>query len=125
MKLLDKESDVLAGCLELLRLRRFPAWRTNSGIIRTESRSGIRKVMLAPAGTSDILGIVPVSGRMLAVEAKRAQGGKLSDAQRTFLDTVRRNGGVALVVADLRWLDYVLGELIRDPDAVFSLEGPR
>lgn len=44
-------------------------------------------------GSADILGIAP-DGRFLAVEAKTATG-RVSKEQQTFIDAVRRNGGIA------------------------------
>lgn len=45
-------------------------------------------------GVSDILGIY--KGRFLAIEIK-APGGRLSPAQKIFLDNVKEEGGVAIL----------------------------
>ena len=58
----DSEADIqrriLVACCDL----GIVAWRTNSG------RKG--RVLLAPAGTPDIIGYLP-GGRMLGIEVKR------------------------------------------------------
>lgn len=44
-------------------------------------------------GSSDLIGITP-DGRFLAVEVKTATG-RVSKEQQTFIDAVRRSGGIA------------------------------
>lgn len=56
-------------------------------------------------GVSDILGIY--AGRMLAIEVKTSKG-KVSDEQFEFLNSVKREGGVAFVA---RCLEDVLVKL--------------
>ena len=46
-------------------------------------------------GVSDILGLLP-SGRFLAIEVK-SDTGKLSIHQKTFLEQINKNGGVAIM----------------------------
>lgn len=95
-----KEADVLAGCLELLRLRGIPHWRANSGAATLHRPDGSHRfVRFGVVGQSDILGIIPSTGRLLAVEAK-APGGQLSTAQTAFLEMIHRAGGVAIVAHD-------------------------
>ena len=96
MRMTSREGDILAGVLRLLALRGFPAWRCNAGVAMVRGRP----IRLAPARTADVLGIVPGSGRFLAVACRRP-GGRLRPAQQAFLGTIRDAGGVALVVSDL------------------------
>jgi hypothetical protein len=112
MRYANRESDVLAGALSLLKLRGVFAWRCNSGVAFRDGRP----IKLAPAGTADILGIVPGSGKLLAIECK-ARGGKLKENQRVFLANIRAAGGVALVVSDLAALDAALLELLRPAES--------
>lgn len=116
------EAPVLAGALQLLPLRGFPALRINSGMVRT--RDG-RMVKLAPEGTSDILSVVPRSGRFFAVEVKApGKRGKTTEAQREFLAAVRAAGGVAVAIDDLAELDRILARLAQDPYAIIEQEEP-
>jgi hypothetical protein len=98
------ESQVLRQCLQLLRFRRIPAWRANSGGMRV----GGRYVRFASAdGLSDIVGALPPSGRMLLVETK-ILGGRLTAAQSTFLTNMAAAGALCLVVSDPKQLDEAL-----------------
>lgn len=116
------ESDVVASCLQLLKLRGWPAWRNNTGA----ARMGDRFIRYGIPGAADILGIVPGSGRLLAIECKRPKlkamqsAGRLSPAQESFLSSVHEAGGVALVIDDPGELAEILAVLARKPDAVFS-----
>jgi hypothetical protein len=103
-----RESDVLRSCLELLQLRGILAWRTNNAGIFDPARRRFR-AFRGLKGVSDILGCL-ADGRMLAVETKSATG-RLSEAQRWFLDEVNRRGGLALVVRDVSELQAALDGL--------------
>jgi hypothetical protein len=102
-----REGDLLKACLQLLQLHRIPCWRQNAGAATFGSGAGRRFVRFSPPGTADILGCLPPSGRLLAVEVKRP-GGRLTPAQAAFLDHVRAAGGLALVVRDVRDLQRAL-----------------
>jgi hypothetical protein len=90
------ETALVKACLQLLQLRRIPAWRQNSGCATFGAGGKRRFVRFAVEGCADILGVLPPSGRLLAVEVKR-EGGKLTPAQVAFLDNVRDAGGLAVV----------------------------
>jgi hypothetical protein len=86
-----------AALIEVIRtLRGHPAiaWieRQNSGAF-TDSRGQF--VRFGWPGCSDVIGQLR-DGRFLAVEVK-AERGRLSEAQRIFLDRVAAAGGVAFV----------------------------
>jgi hypothetical protein len=95
------ETDLVRNCLAYLRLRGVPAWRSNSGALRVE-RGGRRRVyrFSGARGLSDILGLLPPWGRLLAVECKRP-GNRPTPDQQGFLDAVTAAGGLALVVHDV------------------------
>jgi hypothetical protein len=101
------EKDVLASCLALLRLAGVFCWRNNSGAFALGEGKGRRFFRAGLVGSSDILGILAPSGKLLAVECKRP-GGRVSEAQRHFLDAVTAAGGLALVIADARDLEAAL-----------------
>lgn len=97
------ESAVLSQCLDYLCARSVFAWRNNSG----GAKIGKSFVRFGLTGSADILGICG-DGRFLAVECKRERGGTLSEAQRSFLERIRRNGGVAVCVRSVSELDDAL-----------------
>jgi hypothetical protein len=91
------ESSLVKACLAYLQLAKVPAWRNNSGAAAFAGPAGRRFVRFSVEGCSDILGVLPPSGRLLAVECKRP-GGKLTAAQAAFLSAVGAAGGLAFVV---------------------------
>ena len=99
------ESGILRACLQLLALRGVPCWRANTGA----ARFGGRFVKFNVAGCADVIGCLPPSGRLLAVEVKKP-GGRVRPAQRAFLARVATAGGLALVVHDVRELESALAE---------------
>jgi hypothetical protein len=109
-----RETDLVCQCLSLLQLHRIPCWRQNTGAAAFGAGRARRFVKFSVEGCADVLGVVPPSGRLLAVECKRP-GGKLTKAQAAFLDNVRAAGGLALVVRDVRDLQRAL-ELEREGD---------
>lgn len=64
------------------------AWRNNTGAYKANERY-VRYGLCV--GSSDIIGIY--QGRFLAVEVKTPKG-KLTEAQKNFLNTVNANGGI-------------------------------
>lgn len=91
------ESDILTACMEFLKLSGIFAFRVNCGAIASEHKGKRRFLRFTGInGVSDILGVLPESGRMLAVETKRP-GRKPTPEQAAFLDAVNRSGGLAFV----------------------------
>lgn len=124
MKLASPESDVLKSCLALLKFRGIPAFRNNTGAVKLEGRF----IRYGKVGSSDIIGILPATGRWLAVETKRPKapgqtGGKLTEPQREFLEMIRDAGGVAICVDDLVTLAEVISTLEIFPHATFDIDG--
>lgn len=105
-----KEQDILNACLQYLQLRGFLAWRQNSGAVVSVHQGRRRFVRFNGApGCADILGIVGHLGTFLAVEIKRP-GNKPTAKQLSFLDAVRRHGGMAIVADSVESLARQLGE---------------
>lgn len=102
-----RESDLIRPCLDLLNLLGILAWRNNSGAVVAGTGAHRRFIRYGLVGSSDILGVLPPSGRMLAVELKQ-KSGRLTEHQRHFLDTVSAAGGVALVVRSVEELQAAL-----------------
>lgn len=93
------ESEVLKDCLQYLNL--LPgcrAYRINTGAFPSEYKGRKRFIRFGVPGMSDIIGIY--KGRFLAVEVKRP-GNKPTDIQKSFLEDVRRLGGIATWVDSL------------------------
>jgi len=94
------EGAVVKSCLDYLAIRNIFAWRNNSGAVKPKRADGSAGFLrFGYVGSADILGILP-GGRFLAVECKAGRG-KLSDAQRVFLDRIRFEGGLAIVAYSL------------------------
>ncbi|HYT87710.1 MAG TPA: VRR-NUC domain-containing protein [Gemmataceae bacterium] len=109
MRVSTREADVLSGCLEYLRVKQLLAWRANNGGVFDPSRKCYRSFR-GLKGVADILGVLG-NGRFLAVECKSATG-RLSEAQRHFLDQVSQRGGIALCVRSVRDLDEQLAPIL-------------
>ena len=90
------ETALVAAILELLTIRRVYAYRQNQGALRVprEGRKD-RVIRFATAeGISDVIGIY--RGRYLAIEAK-VHPNLPTVEQVLFLETVRKEGGVAVL----------------------------
>lgn len=117
MRLKNRESDVLTGCLQWLQLQGIWCWRQNQGAIPLKDGGYRRFVGLK--GVADILGILPQSvrvvgddipvtfGNLLAVETKR-RGENPRPEQEEFLRQVNARGGVGVCVHSVRELEEVL-----------------
>jgi hypothetical protein len=122
MRLRNRESDVLSGCLAWLQLNGVWCWRQNQGAIPLPG-GGFRR-FVGLKGVSDILGILPQTvrladesapvtfGNLLAVETKRP-GEKLRPEQEAFLRQVNERGGVALCECSVTELAERLGPYLR------------
>jgi hypothetical protein len=104
------ESQLVSACLAWLQLHRVLAWRSNNAGIFDPARRCFRGFR-GLKGVSDILGILPPAGRLLAVECKGRRG-RLSPEQKAFLRAVTEAGGLALVVRDLGELMAAVGPLV-------------
>jgi hypothetical protein len=108
-----REQSLIRPALQLLGLRGCMAWRNNSGA--TSATHNGRKRFVRFGGTpgcSDIIGLMP-NGRFLALELK-SDTGRLTPAQRSFLERVEQLGGLALVVRSLKELERALDNLASD-----------
>lgn len=103
----NPETKLQRQILDYLALRRIMAWRNNSGWLKI----GQRVIQMAPAGSPDIIGILP-GGRFLGIECKMQREG-LSIEQRKFCRRLQDNGALVFVarsVGDVeRELKAVLG----------------
>lgn len=81
--------------MQYLRLKRIFAWRQNTGAFIMQDKGRKRFIRCGIAGLSDIIGILP-GGKFLAIELK-VPGGRLTKAQKNFLEMIRKNNGIAIV----------------------------
>jgi hypothetical protein len=103
-----KEADILRDCLTWLKLHGVFCWRQNQGAISGVHNGKKRFLRFSSMnGVSDILGILPPSGRFLAIECKRP-GNKPTAEQDAFLDIVRQCGGIAVCVRSIDELEQAL-----------------
>ncbi len=95
----QRESALLRQCLDYLKLKKVLAWRANSG----GGLRGGRPVVGNPAGTPDLLIVLPPDGHLVGAELKSASG-KLSPAQVAWRAHAEAVGVTYLVVRDVREL---------------------
>jgi hypothetical protein len=101
-----KESTVINAVSQYLALKKIPHWRINSGAYKTE-RGGF--VRYGAKGMADFYAIGP-AGVSVWIECKRPEGGRLSEAQKEFLDCINRHGGIGIVVNSVESLEIQLNE---------------
>lgn len=100
------ESDLVRQVLQLLQVRGVYSWRANNVAVYDTTRKRFR-AFAGLRGVSDVLGVLPPHGRLLAVEAK-VKPNRCTPAQEAFLAAVRERGGLALVIHDVRELEEAL-----------------
>jgi hypothetical protein len=100
----EAHTALVNRCLLWLSDRRIFAWQNNTGALFTGMG---RMLSFGLKGSSDILGCMAPSGRLLAVECKTG-GAKLSDQQERFKAAVIRAGGLHILARSTRDLEAVL-----------------
>lgn len=101
-----KETQLVKACLDILAAWHIPAWRVNSGGMRSEYKGKERFMRFNSApGHADIAGVLH-GGRALFIECKVGKNEPTAQ-QRAFLDRVTLAGARALVI-------YTPDELIRE-----------
>ncbi len=122
MKSVIGERDVQKAVLQYLQLCPHIAWaqRFNTGAASSsyttkEGRTHKRFVRFGFTGCSDILGQMK-SGHLLAIECKR-KGGKATDSQEAFLQTVSDNNGLAIIAMDVGDVEIALSTFIKSRES--------
>jgi len=112
----EKESELLVDALHWLISHGIAAWRNNSGVIfiKNPITKKNRMIKTGITGSSDIIGVLPVSGKFLAAEAK-VKNNKVTKSQQNFLDAVNRAGGVGFVFRDLKQLERGVRGYYKEP----------
>ena len=90
------EQQIQRAILDYLAAVGIPAWRQNTGAMAGAHNGKSWYVRFGPKGQSDIQGVLPGSGRFLAIEVKRPKG-KATPEQHAFLDRITEAGGVAFI----------------------------
>lgn len=134
MNLNTRENQLTAAVMQYLTLKGWDCWRINSGMLW--SRNGRRPVACVKRadgepfrGFSDILSVVPISGRIMAIETKRpgirdvCAAGQLTKDQWYFICAIQDRGGVALLLYDLADLEVAVEHLTADPHARLDWRG--
>lgn len=112
-----RETELVAQCLHLLKLRRVFALRLNCGAAMGEYKGRKRLIRFTSVkGVSDILAVLPLwagpgeGGKLLALEVKVGSN-RLTPDQEAFQWRVRDCGAYAVTVRSLAELEDVLKEL--------------
>lgn len=105
------EQELLNQVMQWLTSQNVVCWRNNSTGVFDPTRKAFRRPSKwSRNGVSDIIGLVPKTGQMLAIELKKPPTGKrkeqtlnnmLSDGQKEFIEDVNKNGGLAFVADSL------------------------
>ena len=104
-----REAEILRQVEEWLSMRHIWHMRCNNGAGKAQSGQFMRSFTCngyAVNGVSDIFAVK--DGTAIWIECKRPVGGKLSEAQRNFLDAMNRNGAVGIVVSSVESLETQL-----------------
>ena len=88
---MNAETKIQHDILEYLMLRNIVAWRNNAGMLRI----GKRLIQMAPAGSPDIIGLMP-DGRFLGIEVKMPREAP-TPVQRKFLQRLKDNGALVFI----------------------------
>lgn len=89
-------NDLTKAIIKYLNIAGFLTWRNNTAGVYDPNRKVFRRNAALKKGVSDILGVIPGSGRLLAIEVKIGAD-KLSQDQYIFLNDVRERNGSAFV----------------------------
>ena len=107
-----RETEIVREILRLLHALKIPAWRMNSRVVTLPGKGGRPAPyrMGGVKGMADILGLLPPSGRLLAIEVKRpGKGDTVTLEQRTFQHVVTNAGGLAIVATSAAEVLRALG----------------
>lgn len=103
------EAIIQSHILKWLRMRNIFAFTVKSTATYDPKLKRYRKVATQyRLGVADICGILP-SGRFFCCEVKSLKG-RLRPEQKTFLEDVTRNGGLAFVARSVLDVEIALGE---------------
>lgn len=98
------EADIENQILTVLSLKGIFVWKNQTAGYFDKKRRIFRKPKsrFQIKGTSDVLGVY--KGRLIAIEVKTDKG-RLSPEQKTFLDRINNEGGIAAVCRSVEELN--------------------
>ena len=90
------ENEIKRSIIDYLTISGVMVWRQNTAAFAIPATETTKRRFLkfGVPGMSDIIGILPPEGRLLAIEVK-GPGKKPTMSQDAFLEQVRQLGGVA------------------------------
>ena len=91
------ESVVIDEVKAIIKATGIKLQRINTGCFTIGEGANRRFIKTADAGTCDFEGY-DNTGRFVAIECKRPNGGRLSPAQKERIEDINAKGGVAFVV---------------------------
>jgi hypothetical protein len=94
---------------EYLAAHGIPHWRINTGALKTPDG---RLVRFGAPGMCDWYALMP-GGASLWIECKRGRGGRLSGAQKAFIDTINAGGNGKTHAIVVNSVDTLVGEIYR------------
>ena len=87
------EGSVKKQIRRALEMSGIVVW--NNVVAVAKLRSGFWSHVGLCVGSADLIGLVPPHGRFLGIETKRPRGAREAEAQKQWIEMVRRMGGVA------------------------------
>lgn len=120
-----KEADLLRSVLKALAARRVFCWRNNSGVTVLGVGKSKRVIRGAPAGSPDILGVIPGSdGSLFGLELKTATG-RVTDTQRDWHERAKAQGVRVAVARGVSEALQIVDSWIEKASGVLQREGQR
>jgi len=104
-----EENAIKKGIMATLSILGIKVWNTQSGMVKVKGAY----MHLAEKNTSDIIGYLPYTGRILAIEAKKPDG-LPTQGQIEFLAGVNKAHGVGLLVDDIDRFQKIMQRLIKE-----------
>jgi len=105
------EHAIQSAILDYLKYAKEVAWamRVNSGKMKIQHHKyGLRWINMAPAGTSDIIGMLK-GGKFFAIEVKTPKRiNTVTTFQKEFIDKINLGGGIAFIATSV---DDVINKL--------------
>ncbi|CAK0776800.1 hypothetical protein CCP4SC76_6240011 [Gammaproteobacteria bacterium] len=105
----------LALCPHVAWAQRFNTGATGWSYTTQAGASKRRFIRFGFTGCADILGQMN-SGHLIAIECKR-KGGKATDSQQAFLQTVSDNNGLAIIAMDVGDVEIALSTFIKSRES--------
>jgi hypothetical protein len=100
------EASIQKAITDFLDLRNVVYAVTNAQTVETE---GGARQLVRPAGWPDVTALMPVTGRLWAIEVKTEKG-KLREAQEDMLALIEASGGLVTIARDCLPIRQILND---------------